>query len=206
LYFGIDTHFTLEESLKYFADEFEWLLLFAFVNEATERLTKIWQNRLSAGYKLLKMFNIGQTKGYSQRELTEKLYDRIHFVDKNIKEYHQKRDETMMRNTIDYIKKFPNYQFFMIVGASHVDTYGDKVKENDRFSQFFNQNKISYFSILEVSESEKEARKFAAATTRFEDIVKTDYSSVYSITLVRKVFCKVYNIDEQLFFRLAKEK
>ena len=110
------------------------------------------------------------------------------------------------KNKMYYLKKFPNYQFFVLVGGVHVDTHGDGIKENDRFSLFFNQNKISYFSIMQ--------NLLVGIGDIYENIVADAVYSNFSYIILpdhpiefnRKEFCKVYNIDEQLFFRLAKEK
>lgn len=202
-YFDVDTYRTEERELIDSGNSFAIDLLHAFTNEATEKSIQIWKNPSSVGYTLLKIFNIDLPKTTYITKLQETLLNKIKSIEKEQDEYMEKRDQTMMRNTIEYIRKFPNYQFFLLVGASHVDTYNDRVKENDRFSLFFNQNKISYFSILEVDvatlvEKEKKSYESFLKSIKFDRFTET-------YDFFRRNFCILNNCDERLFFKLAEE-
>ena len=87
-----------------------------------------------------------------------------------------------------------------MLGGNHLDTYGDMIKENDRFSLFFNQNKISYFSILEEPAINEAKYLEKISNGKFNDWIGKD------VMQARSIFCQVKKCKEQLFFRLAKEK
>ena len=108
----------------------------------------------------------------------------------------------MMENTIKHINIFPNHQFFFVVGIRHIDTYGDSIKENDRFSIFFNRNKISYFSFLQMPPTSEKEELLEKSKAKFYDLI----DKARNVEPYRKKFCEFYNCKDDLFFRLAKER
>ena len=198
-YFWIDTY-GHDKYPRYVAERVTEALLFAFINEANEGLIKIWKDPKSAGYIFLSLLDIRPSSGYSIKELKKMLHERRSGISANIGEFEQERDDVMLKNIKGRIKEFSESQIFVMLGGNHLDTYGDMIKENDRFSLFFNQNKISYFSILEEPAINEAKYLEKISNGKFNDWIGKD------VMQARSTFCQVKKCKEQLFFRLAKEK
>jgi len=177
---------------------FENMICISFLNELKDANLFLWKSKDSAAFNLLSsFFKIKNLQGMQKEDISERITERLNVVKTALEKTIAIRDNNMIGHMLECLKKYPQHQFFVLLGAAHIDTFHDNRSDNDRFLKALRKENCSYMCFLQ------EKSKQTMPTWDFSVLAN---SKNLTVRVYRKQYCAWANADEDLFFKLHQEK